>query len=730
MPPPRAPRRPHRLERHGDVRVDDYYWLRERGDPAVREYLEAENAHVREAMAATAGFEERLFEEIKARIRQTDMSVPYREGDYLYYLRHEEGREYPIHCRRPVDPAGTMGAGGAPAPAAEQVVLDVNALADGHAFCQVGSRAVSPDGRLLAHAVDTVGRRQYAIRIRDLDAGADLPDTIADATSNVAWAADSRTLLYARHDPTTLRPHRILRHRLGDDPRADDLVHEETDDTFACGVWPSRSKRYLLIGAFQTLTSEFRCLDAADPAAQPQIFLPRRRGHEYEIDHYDGRFYVRSNDGARNFRLMEADDDRPARTAWRELVPHRDDVLIEGFELFRDHLVVAERCGGLTRLRVRPRSGGSAAAAGAGTDGQAGHHIAFDEAACTVAIDTNREPDTATLRFRYGSLTTPPSVYDYDMDARTRTLRKREDVLGDFDPARYETERLLATAPDGVQVPISLVRRRPAAGGAGGEEEGPAPLLLYGYGAYGIAMEPTFHSARLSLLDRGFTYAIAHVRGGQELGRGWYDAGKLRNKKNTFTDFVACAEHVVAAGRTSPDRLFAMGGSAGGLLMGAVLNLRPDLFHGVVAQVPFVDVVTTMLDESIPLTTGEYDEWGNPNTPEDYAYIRSYSPYDNMAPVTWPHLLVMTGLHDSQVQYWEPAKWVARRRALQPDDGRWLLLRTDLDAGHGGASGRFRRQREIALQYAFLLDLAGLAERAPAKNGEEQEKESSDGQQP
>lgn len=692
MPPPRAPQRPHRHEKHGDVRVDDYHWLRERDNPEVKAYLEAENAYLREVTFATAAFEERLFEEIKGRIEQTDMSAPYREGAYRYYRRYEEGREYEIHCRRPL--AGD----GAPRGAAddEQVILDVNRVAAGHAFCQVASRPVSPGGRLLAYAVDTVGRRQYAIRVRDLATGAELPEVIADVTSNIAWAAGGEAFFYARHDPTTLRPYQVLRHRLGDDPAADRLVHEETDDTFSCGVWLSRSKKYVLIGSFQTLTTEFRYLDATDPGASPRVLLPRERGHEYDIDHYRGRFYIRSNGGARNFRLLEADDEAPARDAWRELIPHRDDVLITGFELFRDHLVVAERHAGLTRLRVRRWDGPE-------------HHIAFDEAACAVSIGTNREPETSTLRFHYSSLTTPPSVYDYDMDTRARALLKREKVLGDFDPGRYETERLLATAPDGVRVPISLVRRKRETSGSGAAADaGPAPLLLYGYGAYGISMEPTFRSARLSLLDRGFTYAIAHVRGGEELGRRWYDDGKLRKKKNTFTDFIACAEHLVAAGRTAPERLFAMGGSAGGLLMGAVVNMRPDLFHGVVAQVPFVDVVTTMLDESIPLTTGEYDEWGNPNQPDDYACIRSWSPYDNMAPVTWPHLLVMTGLHDSQVQYWEPAKWVARRRTLQPDDGRRLLLKTNMDAGHGGASGRFRQYRETALQYAFLLDLAGL----------------------
>ncbi len=793
-PPPRAARRPHRHERHGEVRVDDYHWLRERDDPEVRAYLEAENAHQRESMAATADLEQRLFEEIKGRIRQTDMSVPYREGRYCYYHRFEDGRDYAIHCRQPVGartgpiapgpspavaqdptpsaalppdapggppPTAPSDARGGPPPTAsadEEVLLDVNEVAEGHDFCQVGSRVVSPSGRLLAYAVDTVGRREYAIRVRDLARGADLADVIPNVTANVTWAAGDDIVFYARHDPTTLRPYQILRHRLGDDPAGDRLVYEETDPTFSCAVWRSRSKRYVLIGSFQTVTTEVRHLDAEDPEAAPAIFLARERGHEYEIDHYRGRFTIRSNAGARNFRLLEADEKRTERAAWRELVPHRDDVLVEGFEIFRDHLVVAERHAGLTRLRVRPweadASGAGSADGGAAGEAEGGgceHHVSFDEAAYAVWIGTNREPDTATLRFEYSSLATPRSVYDYDMTTRTRTLLKREEVLGDFDPARYETRRVFATARDGVRVPISLVRRRglpPAHEGTrkltgsahigdadggqrdrstgggpairegaapgGGASHAAAPLLLYGYGAYGISMEPTFRSSRLSLLDRGFTYAIAHVRGGEELGRRWYEDGKLRKKENTFTDFIACAEHVIAEGLAVPERFFAMGGSAGGLLMGAVINLRPELFHGVVAQVPFVDVLTTMLDDSIPLTTGEYDEWGNPNEPDDYACIRAYSPYDNMAPVTWPHLLVMTGLHDSQVQYWEPAKWVAKRRAMQPADGRRLLLRTNLEAGHGGASGRYRQYRETALQYAFLLDLAGAAERGPA----------------
>ena len=697
--PPIAPRRPHRHVTHDDVRMDDYYWLRDRENPEVVDYLKAENAWFEASMAHTAEFRDQLFEEIKGRIRQTDMSVPYRDGAYRYHERYEDGREYAIYGRVRIHPVSGGGDASAPEPLAattgepppgEQVLLDVNRLAEGHTFCSVGALQNSPDDRLLAYAVDTVGRRQYAIRVRDLETGEDLPDVIPDVTANVAWAADSRTFLYTRHDSTTLRPFQVWRHRLGDASADDRLVFEETDETFVCGVWRSRSRRYLLIGSFQTITTEYRLVDASNPDGEPVVFLPRERGHEYEIDHYRGRFYIRTNAAAVNFRLMEADDTRIARDAWRELIPHRGDVLIEGFELFRDNLVLAERHDGLSQLSIRPWSGKNA------------HRITFDEAAYEVSVDTNRDSETATLRFHYSSMTTPSSIVDYDMATRARILLKREEVLGDFDPARYETLRFFATATDGVRIPISLVRRR------GPDHAGPAPLLLYGYGSYGISMEPTFRSSRLSLLDRGFTYAIAHVRGGQEMGRPWYDAGKLMHKKNTFTDFIACAEHLVFQGEADPERLYAMGGSAGGLLMGAVINLRPDLFHAVVAQVPFVDVVTTMLDESIPLTTGEYDEWGNPNDPDAYACIRSYSPYDNMTDAPWPHLLVMTGLHDSQVQYWEPAKWVARRRAIAPPDGRRLLLRTNMDAGHGGASGRYRQYREIALQYAFLLDLAGL----------------------
>ena len=644
----------------------------------MRAYLEAENAYLKAELRHTADLQAGLFEEIKNRIKQTDMSVPYRDGPFVYYQRDQAGKQYKIHCRKPRDDAE----------APEQIILDVNAVAEGHEFCDVGSREVSPSAAILAYAVDKIGRRQYTIRFRDLATGATLPDAIPAVTSNVVWANDSRTLFYTRQDPTTLRPFQVYRHRLGTDVSADELVYEETDETFNCAVGKSRSKRYVLVASYQTVSAEYYYLDADRPDDRFMLFLGRERDHEYHVDHYRGRFYIRTNAGARNFRLMETDEQHPARQRWRELIPHRSEVLLEDYEMFRDYLVLQERRNGLVRLRVRPWSGEGA------------HEVAFDEPAYDAYIDAhNREPDTEVLRLGYSSLTTPESIFDYDMTTRERTLLKREDVLGGFDRSNYRTQRLYATAGDGVRVPISLVSRR------GTPRDGSSPLLLYGYGAYGISVDASFHSPRLSLIDRGFTFAIAHVRGGEELGRPWYDDGRLLKKRNTFTDFIACADHLVAECYTTPERLFAIGGSAGGLLMGAVVNMRPDLFKAVVAQVPFVDVLTTMLDDSIPLTTSEYDEWGNPQDKTYYDYMRSYSPYDNVEAKAYPHLLVMTNLHDSQVQYWEPAKWVAKLRDLKTDDHR-LVLKTNMDAGHGGASGRYRRYRETALQYAFLLDLA------------------------
>jgi len=624
--------------------------------------------------------QETLFQEFKQRIKQTDISVPYRKDGYYYYSRTEEGKQYPIHCRK----KGSLDA-------PEQVMLEVNEMAEGHEFFSVGQWQVSSDRDLLAYSVDTRGRRIYTIRFKNLATGQELQEQIPEVTGNMAWANDNRTLFYTKQDPTTLRWHKIYRHVLGTEPSEDELVFEETDETFNCGVFKTKSKRFIMIASYQTLTTEFRYLDADKATGAFTVFLPRRREHEYSVDHYQDRFYVRTNDGAKNFKLVTTPIDQTGQEHWEELIPHRQDVLLEGVEIFKDFLIVVERKDGLKQIRVRPWTQ------------QPEHYLEFAEPAYYAAPMDNYDFETPLLRFRYTSLTTPESVYDYDMTARKKTLLKRKEVLGGFDSDNYRSERLLARAKDGAGVPISLVYRKDRKKNDGN------PLLLYGYGSYGISMDASFNPFIISLLDRGFVYAMGHIRGGEEMGRPWYEDGKLLKKKNTFTDFIACAEHLVQRGYTSPNQLYIQGGSAGGLLIGAVINLRPDLYHGAVAAVPFVDVVTTMLDESIPLTTSEYDEWGNPNEKEYYDYMLSYSPYDNVAAKDYPNLLVLTSLHDSQVQYWEPAKWVAKLRTMKTD-GNHLLLRTKMEAGHGGVSGRYKRYRETAFQYAFLLNLAGVDE--------------------
>ncbi len=686
--PPIAAKRPVKLEKHGHVRLDDYYWLRERENPEVRAYLERENAYTEAVMAHTGALRETLFEEIKGRIKETDSSVPYRKNGWFYYRRFEAGDEYPVYARK---------AGSPDAP--ERVILDANERAEGHEFHAVRGLEPSHGGGILAFAEDTVGRRIYTIRFRDLESGEPLADEIPGVTGNLAWANDDRTLFYARQDPVTLRSHQIWKHVLGTDAAEDELVYEEADSTFSTHVFKTKSEAYIMIASWQTLSSEYRYLPADRPEEEFRLFLPRERDHEYSVDHLDGHFYVVTNWEARNFRLVRTPVGRTGRESWEELIPGREDVLLEGIEMFRDHLVATERSEGLRRLRVRRWADGTE------------HYVEFPEPAYVLYPENNAELDSRLLRFGYTSLTTPTSVYDYDMETRERTLLKRDEVLGGFDPADYVTERVWAEARDGERVPISLVHRKGMRKPAGN------PLLLYGYGSYGATIDPAFSSPRLSLLDRGFIFAIAHVRGGQMLGRRWYEEGKLLHKRNTFTDFIDAAEHLVRAGYTSGERLYAMGGSAGGLLMGTVLNLRPDLFHGAIAKVPFVDVLTTMLDVSIPLTTSEYDEWGDPNVKEYYDYILSYSPYDNVEARPYPHLLVTTGLHDSQVQYWEPAKWVAKLRALKTDESR-LLLKTEMEAGHGGPSGRYRGYREVAFDWAFLLDLAGAADVAPVGAGE------------
>jgi len=643
VPEPVAEQRPHRLEAHGEVRIDEYYWLRERENPEVVAYLEAENRYAEAVLSHTAGLQEKLFREITGRIKQDDDTVPYLKDGYWYYERYGEGDEYPVYARRRGFPE-----------APEEIVLDANALSEGHEFFTMWMVEVSPDARTVAYAIDTVGRRANTLRFRDLTTGRDLPDVIEAVTYNGAWANDGRTFFYVRQDPVTLRWDRVYRHELGTDPASDELVYEETDEEFTTFVYRTKSERYVVIGSQQTLA------------------------------------YIRSNDGAPNFRLMRAPVATPAREHWEEIVPHRADVLLEGIELFRDFIVLGERKDGLLRLRVMRPDGGD------------DHYVDFGEPAYAAWPLDNVELDSGVLRYAYTSLTTPESVYDYDMATRRKTLRKQREVQGGFDKGNYATERLWAPARDGARVPVSLVYRKDRF-----SRDGSNPLLLYGYGSYGYSMDAEFSSARLSLLDRGFVFAIAHVRGGQELGRRWYEEGRLLAKKNTFNDFIDVAEFLVGGRYTRPERLFAMGGSAGGLLMGAVANMAPGLFEGIVLQVPFVDVVTTMLDEEIPLTTGEYDEWGDPRERHYYDYMLSYSPYDGIGRREYPSLLVMTAFEDSQVQYWEPAKYVARLRALKTDDN-VLVLRTNMEAGHGGATGRLKQHRETALEYAFLLDLADI----------------------
>jgi oligopeptidase B len=680
--PPVARTIPKKLEIHGDVRTDNYYWLNDRENPEVIAYLEAENEYTNAMMAHTKPLEDLLFEEIKGRIKQDDSSVPYKLDDYYYYTRFEEGKEYPIFCRKKGSLEGV-----------EEITLDVNVAAEGHDYFSARGLRVSSGQDILAYAADTQGRRIYTIVFKDLKTGEMLADAIPNVTANTAWAQDNKTLFYAKQDPTTLRSFRIYRHVMGTDPAKDPLVYEETDEEFSTYVMKTKSKKYIFIASEQTLSSEYRYLDAEKPEGSFAVFLPREADHEYGLDHYGDKFYIRTNYKAKNFRLMETPVDRVAKGNWKDVVGHREDVLLESFEIFRDFLVVEERKNGLIQLRVRPWSG------------KQEHYLEFDEPTYLAYIGQNLDFDTPLLRYGYESMTTPESTYDYDMGTRKQVLLKREEILGGFDSNNYATERLYAKAKDGQKVPISILYRKDM------KKNGNNPLLLYGYGSYGYSMDAYFDAPVISLVDRGFVYALAHIRGGQEMGRWWYEDGKLLKKKNTFTDFVACAEHLVSEKYTNSDKLFAMGGSAGGLLMGAIVNLRPDLFKGVVSEVPFVDVVTTMLDESIPLTTGEYDEWGNPNEEAYYDYMLSYSPYDNVAAKSYPNMLVTTGLHDSQVQYWEPAKWVAKLRTMKTDHN-MLILKTNMEAGHSGPSGRYKRYRETAFDFAFLLNLVGYQQEA------------------
>jgi len=677
--PPLAEKIRKELTIHGQTRIDDYYWLNERSNPKVVEYLKAENAYADALMKRTEPLQEKLYNEMVGRIKQTDMSVPYFDNGYWYYTRFEAGKDYPLTCRK----AKTL-------KAKEEIMLDGNKMAAGHGYFNIGGWAVSPDNKILAYGVDTVSRRQYKIFFKELKSGKVYPEEIPMTAGFAVWAKDSKTVFYPAIDES-LRLYKIFRHTLGTPARNDVEIYHEKDETFELSLDQSRSRQYIFIISGSTLTTEYRYLDASQPMADFVVFQPRTRGLEYSVDHLADKFYILTNDQARSFRLMEATPGRTGKDDWREVIPHRPEVYLQGFYLFKDFLVLGERKDGLSQIRVVPWGE------------KDGFYLEFPDKAYVADATPTPEAATELLRYNYQSLTTPSTVYEFNMKSRQQTVLKRQEVPGGYKPEDYATERLMAPGYDGTLVPISVVYRK------GVRDKGPAPLLLYGYGSYGATTDPGFNIMRISLMDRGFLIALAHIRGGAEMGRAWYEDGKLFKKINTFTDFISCGEYLVRHGYTTPCRLFAQGGSAGGLLMGAVVNLRPDLFKGVIAAVPFVDVITTMLDPSIPLTTSEYDEWGNPNDPAYYEYMMSYSPYDNVRSKAYPALLVTTGLHDSQVQYWEPAKWVARLRVTKTDQNP-LILKTNLEAGHGGASGRFRRLKESAFQYAFILDLAGIKE--------------------
>jgi oligopeptidase B len=673
--PPQAPRRPTVLRRHGDERVDDWYWLREKDNPEVVAYLEAENDYTDAMTADTTELQERLYEEIRGRIQETDESAPIPHGGHWYFNRTVEGLQYRIHCRRDGAPDGP-----------ELVLLDENELAEGQDYFQLGVLAVSPDHLKLAYSADTTGGERYTLRIRDLESGRDMPDEIPNTYYGLAWSSDSGTVFYNRPDEA-MRPYQLWRHELGSDPAEDVCVFEEPDERFFLSVHRTRSGAFILLTLGSMVTSEAHVLAADDAEGEFRIVEPRRQGIEYWLDHRGDRFYLVTNDEAPNFRLMEAPVDSPGRVNWRELVPHREDVRLLGVDAFAGHLALYERAEALRRIRV------------VDPESAEGNEIEQPEPVYATMPGDNREFETDRLRFLYTSLVTPPSDVDFDVHSRERIVRKQEPVIG-YEPKRYVTERAWASAPDGERVPISLVYRRD-------RPEGPGPALLLGYGSYEVSSDPVFDSNRISLLDRGFLFAIAHVRGGGELGRRWYENGKLEHKQNTFTDFIACAEQLVSKRWTSPAQLAARGGSAGGLLMGAILNMRPDLFGAVVAEVPFVDVVTTILDDSLPLTVIEWEEWGNPNDPRFYETMKAYSPYDNVEAKEYPPMLVTAGLNDPRVAYWEPAKWVAKLRATKAGSNP-LLLRTRMGSGHGGPSGRYEQWREKAFVFAFILDALGV----------------------
>ena len=679
---PIATKKAVNLEKHGDIRVDDYFWMKERDHPEVIDYLERENDYYDKMSSHTKSFQKDLFEEMKGRIKEDDASVPYKNNGYWYYTRFETGKDYPLFCRK----SNSLDA-------QEVIVFDNNKMAEGHSYFSQAGYSVSEDNKIAAYGVDTVSRRQYTIRFRNLETGKDYPTKIENTTGGAVWANDNKSVYYSRKDEETLRSNQIFKHVLGTDPSQDELVFQEDDETFYTYVYKTKSKKFIVVGSNSTLTSEFRFALADTGTTDFKILQKRTRGLEYAIAHYDESFYIQTNkDGATNFKLMKTLDSKTEMENWTEVIPHRKDVLLEDVEIFKDFLVVSERSNGLNKINIKR------------WDGTADYYLPFDNETYDAYPTTNIEFDTSVLRYSYNALNTPSSVIDFDMTTKEKVVLKEQEILGGtFDKNNYLMERVWAPAQDGTKIPVSIVYHKDV------KKDGTAPLLQYAYGSYGSTTDASFSSIRLSLLDRGFVYAIAHVRGGEYLGRQWYEDGKLLKKKNTFTDFIDVSKYLIDQQYTAADHLYAYGGSAGGLLMGAIVNMAPELYNGVIAAVPFVDVVTTMLDDTIPLTTGEYDEWGNPNDKEYYDYMKSYSPYDNAFAKAYPNIFVTTGYHDSQVQYWEPAKWVAKLRDTNTADTQ-ILFHCNMDAGHGGASGRFEALKEVAEDYAFMLDLEGITE--------------------
>jgi oligopeptidase B len=680
---PTAKRIPVKLEKHGDIRVDKYYWLNQRENKEVIAYLEEENNYYDSLTSHTKSFQKELYEEMKGRIKEDDSSLPYKLNGYWYITRYEIGKEYPIYSRK----KGNL-------ESAEEIIFNCNELAEGHEYFDLRGVTVSPDNKLAAFSIDTIGRRQYHIQIKNLETGDIYPDKTDNTTGSAVWANDNRTLFYTKKDPVTLRSDKIYKHILGNPGEEDELVFHEQDDTFNTFAYKSKSKKYIIIGSYSTLTSEFQILNADNPHDNFKLFSKRERGLEYSIYHFDDYFYILTNkDKATNFKLMKVKEENTSSENWEEFISHRPDILLEDIEIFKDYYVLTERDNGLNKLKITK------------WDDSDSYYIPFDNETYVAYPYINPDFDTGIFRYVYNSMTSPYAIIDFDMRTKVKEIKKEQEVLGGkFNKENYRSERLWATARDGQKIPISLIYHKDT------ELGGDSPLLQYGYGSYGSTSDPYFSTVRLSLLDRGFVYAIAHVRGGEYLGRTWYEEGKLLSKKNTFTDFIDCSKYLIEKKYTSKKHLYAYGGSAGGLLMGAIVNMAPDLYNGVIAAVPFVDVITTMLDDSIPLTTGEYDEWGDPNNEELYHYMKSYSPYDNVVAHDYPNMLVTTGLHDSQVQYWEPAKWVAKLRAYKTDTNK-LFLYTNMDAGHSGASGRFEALKETAKEYSFLLDLEGKIEK-------------------